>query len=165
MSGPSTLPRARAITVDVTSQLVDAPAESTLGAVEDALAGEGLTLALGGALPRDETVASFVEAGAPGAPSPFSDPADHLLAGLVAVGLRGDRLVVKPAPRRSVGPDLVALVHGQGGRFFRLESVWLRAWPIPGVRPSIEHAVRPDPPLGDDERRLLDRVDEALRAR
>lgn len=164
MSGPSTIPRARAIAVDPTSQLVDAPAEATLGAVEDALAEHGLTLGLGAALARGDTVAAFLEAGAPGAPSPFSDPADHLLAGLVAVGPRGDRLVVKPAPRRSVGPDLVALVHGQRGRFFRLESAWLRAWPAAAARPSIPHAVRPDPPLGEDERRLLDRIEAVLRS-
>ena len=51
-----------------------------LADVEGTIAREGLTLGLA-SMPA-QTVAAWLAAGAPGAPSSFADPADHLLAGL-----------------------------------------------------------------------------------
>jgi alkyldihydroxyacetonephosphate synthase len=160
---PSFIPPAPGVTVDEDSLLADCPAGVTLRAIESALAPLGLTLGVDGSL--DRTVGEWIEAGAPGAPSPFADPADHLIAGLVATSAAGERLVVKPAPRRSVGPDLVALVFGQGGRFFALESAWLRAHRKDAPRVALAHGVRSDPDLTAAERGLLDRIAAELAPR
>ncbi len=45
----------------------------------------------------------------------------------------GRRLEVRPAPRRAVGPDLIALVLGAGECFGSIDHVWLRVH-VKGVR-------------------------------
>lgn len=161
MSGPSTMPAARALEIDVASHLVEAPGDAAIGAIEDALRERGLTLGLHDP-PRAVTVDAWLADGAAGAPSPFDDPADHLVAGLVAVAANGERLVVKPAPRRSVGPDLVALVFGQKGRYLRVESAWLRVFDVGAPRVAHAHRVRPDPAVTAGEEELLARIGREL---
>jgi alkyldihydroxyacetonephosphate synthase len=147
------------IRVDRVSLLVDAPAESTLRAIESTVLPMGLTLRLEpeawasvGAL----SVADWLAGGAIGAGDAWLDPADHLVAGLEAELVNGRTLVVRPAPRRATGPDLVALVVGARGRFASLRRAWLRIHQLEARRPRtapFEHDR--DPPLNDGEERLL----------
>jgi alkyldihydroxyacetonephosphate synthase len=159
------------IAIDRKSLLVQASAETTLGALERSLATTGLTLGLGGALDPRMTVSTYLERGGPGSKSPWSDPADHLVAGLTAIekkapsGRAPRRLDVRPAPRRAVGPDLISLVVGQGGRFFALQSAWLRVHPKNEVKAASAAAafVAPDePPVSDAEERLLAAIGREL---
>src|SRR4051812_31262123 len=118
------------VAIDRVSLLVSVAGDTSIKALEATLALEGLTLALGEKLDRTMTIRDWLAAGTPGARSAFADPADHLVAGLEAVLVNGERLVVRPSPRRAVGPDLIALVVGAGGRFARLERATLRVHAI-----------------------------------
>lgn len=134
----------------------------TLAEVEDELARRSLTLDVG-AERGELTVRSWLARGAPGARSTFSDPADHLLAGLEGSLPDGSRLVVRPEPRRAVGPDLVALVTGAGERFVVVERVWLRVFRRNALRPALPlPSFELDPPLAPDEAELLDAVAREL---
>ena len=159
------------IELDKKSLLVNASGDVTLGALEDALHAAGLTLDLAD-IDRDTTVKALVEGGFRGARSPWGDPADHLIAGLVARELKGGMgrsLLIKPIPRRAVGPDLFALVVGLGGRFYALESAWLRVHHRE-ERNGTSVALRPAPlpfigeeaALSPDEEELWSRIDAAL---
>lgn len=152
------------VVVDVASLLVRAHGAATLGELERALAREGLELDV--ELPPgsgDPTVAAWIAAGAPGARSSLHDPSDHLVAGFEAELATGERLVHHPSPRRSVGPDLFALLFGTGERFGRVTAAHLRVHrkgarrpnhPLPGL------PAPPDPTPG--ERALWDAVAGAL---
>lgn len=164
------------IVLDPISLLVEVPASTTLDALETELAARGFTLgvALVQAGPASTTtrapgsisVGDWLAKGAPGAASVFSDPADHLVAGLEATLTDGRRLEVRPGPRRAVGPDLTALLVGAQGRFGRIDRAWLRihrrdarrqAMPLPGM-----HL---DPPVTAAEARLIDAIETALHER
>lgn len=115
--------------LDLESHLVRASGETSLAAVERALAPHGLSLGLGPSAPPLEstTVDAWIAAGAPGAPDPWADPVDHLVAGFSARLASGAELDVRAAPRRAVGPDLFALFLGMGGRAGSITSAHLRA--------------------------------------
>lgn len=161
------------IVIDAISLLVEVHASKTLDALETELAARGFTLgvALGQAGPANATtrapgsitVGDWLAKGAPGAASVFSDPADHLVAGLEATLPDGKRLEIRPGPRRSVGPDLTALFVGAHRRFGSVERAWLRihrrdarrqALPLPGM-----HL---DPPVTEAEALLLDAIQREL---
>jgi alkyldihydroxyacetonephosphate synthase len=151
--------------IDRKSLLVGVPGAATLASVERALAAEGLTL---GVPPSDMAVADWLASGAPGAPSAFTDPADHLVAGITMTQLSGRRVEVRPSPRRAVGPDLLALVVGAGERFATIDHAWIRvhvrrnarsrraALPIDGLEL--------DPPVSAEEALLLDAIGRELGA-
>lgn len=153
-------------TLDRASLLVEVDGSTTLDACEAALQAVGLTLGL-------ETVATSMKAmpvgawladGAPGARDPWEDPADHLVAGLTALLHDGRTLAIRPAPRRAVGPDLVALVVGMRERYARVETVWLRVHRADAPRADAHLLVADrNPPVGDDELRLLAAIEAALR--
>lgn len=147
----------RIFAVDRESLLVHVDARATLREVEETLARDGLTLDVENARARDDAIGAWLDRGAPGARSAWLDPADHLVAGFSSrAHARGDLLVIKPAPRRAVGPDLLALLLGQEGRFLRLESVWLRVHRVGVARPSVAFAGdESQAPLNDDELRLI----------
>ena len=161
---------ADAIEIDAMSLLVGVPAGKTLDAVETALAARGFTLgvALDLAGPRDAatgsaggiTVGDWLAKGAPGAASVFSDPADHVVAGLDATLPGGQRLEVRPGPRRAVGPDLTALVLGTHRRLASLDYAWLRIHRRDARRPAmaLPAGVDLDPPVTADEARLIDAI-------
>jgi alkyldihydroxyacetonephosphate synthase len=159
------------IAIDRESLLADTDGATTLGALEAELEAHGLTLGLSlgasagpGTAARDETVAAWLAKGAPGAPSMFHDPADHLLAGLEATRPNGERVVVRPAPRRAVGPDLVALAFGADGRFATIDRAWLRVHRKTArrVREPLPEGVELDPPVSAEESRLLDAIAREL---
>ena len=155
------------IELDLKSLLVNASSDVTVGALEDSVRASGLTLDLG-SVPRETTVKSLVEGGFHGARSPWGDPADHLIAGLVArevaCGMKRS-LIVRPIPRRATGPDLLSLVVGCGGRLYAVESAWLRVHHL-----EHDHATRPaplpfaahEPTLSADEEELWARITTGL---
>jgi alkyldihydroxyacetonephosphate synthase len=149
------------LALDRTSLLVSVAGTAPLAAVERELAAEGLSLRVAGLGPTassmlDTTVADWLARGAPGAPSVFSDPADHVVAGLTATLLDGRRLEVLPSPRRAVGPDLIALFVGTGSRFGTVEQVWLRVHPVDAhtVDAGLPPGVALDPPVSPAEEAL-----------
>jgi alkyldihydroxyacetonephosphate synthase len=110
-------------------------------------------------------VAAWLAAGAPGARDRWSDPVDQLLAGLDARLTDGRELTIKPAPRRSVGPDLCSLFVGAGARFGTIERAWLRVH-VDGEKPvqSSPFAIDREPPVGGGEARLLEAMAYSLRS-
>lgn len=154
------------LTIDETSLVVSVSADTTLGALEAALAAHDLTLGvpLGESARSDESVANWLGRGAPGTPPAMADPADHLMAGFAGELPTGRELVVRPEPRRAVGPDLAALVLGARGRFLRLSRAELRVHRKDAPRPSLPLPTADlDPPLTDAEERLLASIAEELK--
>jgi alkyldihydroxyacetonephosphate synthase len=146
--------------IDRESLLVHVAATARLAEVERELARQGLTLDVS---PPDGTVGEWLEAGAPGARSAWLDPADHLVAGFAArIRSSGASFAVRPAPRRAVGPDLLALVLGLRGRLLALESVWLRVHRAGVARPATPPFAPADEALTDDEQKLFDAIADAL---
>lgn len=145
--------------VDEHTQLVHARGTATLAEVERALASAGLSLGLGeGAPPRESTpIAAWIAEGAKGAPDPWDDPVDHLVAGFTATLPSGAGLAVRPCPRRAVGPDLFALFLGQRARAGAIEAVHLRGQSEARAR-VLPCAIERNPPLGEAERAWIDRV-------
>jgi alkyldihydroxyacetonephosphate synthase len=149
---------------------VRAAGDATLAEVERALARAGLTLGLGpDAPPPDTTVDAWIAAGARGAPDPWLDPVDHLVAGFTARLASGAALEVRPAPRRAVGPDLFALFLGMEGRVGAITSAWLRAHAARAPRDAtaprpMPTAIPRDPPLGEREAAWIDEVARATSA-
>jgi len=150
------------IQLDHESLLVHARGSERLADLEIALAKDSLTLDVD-PIP-DTTVAAWLESGAEGARSAWLDPADHLVAGITTSEFR-----MRPAPRRAVGPDLLSLVLGMGGRFVHIESVWLRVHRKDAAGNILRPAAETPPSFGprrserivdmtDDERRLYDAI-------
>ncbi len=121
-------------TLDEVSLLVEVDASTSVADLERDLRARELTLALDSA-PADLDLATWLAEGAHGARDAFLDPADQLLAGITAKLHDGRVLEVRPAPRRAVGPDLVALVVGARGRFAVTTRVWLRVHRLGVMRP------------------------------
>jgi alkyldihydroxyacetonephosphate synthase len=142
--------------LDEKSLLARVDGGATLAEVESHLATSGMTLDVEGASDSRETIAAWLASGARGARDAWLDPADHLVAGLDVKLSDGRSLVVRPAPRRAVGPDLIALIVGMGERYGKVESAWLRVHPKGVKRPDVGRLmVDPDPPLSPEEAGLL----------
>ena len=142
--------------IDEISLLFEAEGTQTLDAIERELAPNGLTL---GFAPDSITVAEWIAKGTPGAPSMLVDPADHVLAGLTAKLVDGRTLVIRPAPRRAVGPDLIALFAGGGGHFGVIERAWIRIHRTDARRVTTEvPAIDLDPPPSPEELAMWHRI-------
>lgn len=148
------------IDIDRESLIALARGATPVAEVERRLVKEGLTLGL--SVPTDASVADWLAEGAPGAAAPWDDPADHLVAGFSAHFPDGRLLEVRPAPRRSVGPDLFALVLGQRHRYVRVVEAWLRVHPIAGRRPRAPFVAPVAPEPNDGERALMDVIAREL---
>ena len=98
--------------LDSVSELVSVAGTTRLSDLQTLLERHGLTLGLGEETGLGHSVAEFVAAGLPGTRDPWSDPVAQTLSGLDARLLTGERLSLRPAPRRAVGPDLIALFAG-----------------------------------------------------
>jgi alkyldihydroxyacetonephosphate synthase len=152
--------------IDMASLLMEANGRATVVNVEASLTEKGLTLGLDVMPAPDVTVADWLAAGAPGAPSALHDPADHLIAGLAARLGDGRRFEVRPSPRRAVGPDLVALCVACGTRFATIERAWLRAHRKDAPRPRHPlPALDLDPAVEPSEAKLLDAIADSLRTK
>jgi alkyldihydroxyacetonephosphate synthase len=149
--------------LDRGSMLVHAAGTATLAEVERAAAAHGWSLALGAAAPplQSTTVDAWIAAGAPGAPDPWSDPVDHLVAGFSARLVGGPELDVRAAPRRAVGPDLFALFLGTHGRVGQILSAHLRVHGASRPR-ALATSIERSPPMGGEERGWLGRIHEAV---
>lgn len=146
------------ITLDTKSLLVEVSADVTVAALEASLVHADYTLCLSGD-PPEGTVGAWLAGGARGARCPWDDPADHLVAGFRAKHRgTGEDLDVRAAPRKSVGPDLLALVVGMRERYFVLTSVSLRIFPR-DARPVVAPFVPPaDGPVSAEESALMARI-------
>jgi alkyldihydroxyacetonephosphate synthase len=107
------------------------------------------------------SVGEWLAEGAPGAPSPWSDPVDHLVAGYTVELANGAALAIHPCPRRAVGPDLYALFHGTGGRVGRIHSAYLRARDPKAPPPLLESRIDPHPSTDAAEQTWIDRLLDA----
>ena len=93
----------------------------------------------------------------------FSDPADHVVAGLLATLPNGKKLEVRPGPRRAVGPDLTALAIGTNHRLATVTHAWLRIHRLEARRPSLPlPATDLDPPVNAGEAALVDVIQREL---
>jgi alkyldihydroxyacetonephosphate synthase len=152
------------LTLDATSLLVDVDATMTLGDLESELADRDVTLGLRDLEShRQMSVATWLGEGAPGSADPWLDPADHLLAGLEMRLSNGAQLAIRSAPRRAVGPDLIALAFGTRGRFGTIVRASLRIQrkgvPRPETEPfTCEH----NPPINEGEARLFAAIEREL---
>lgn len=152
-----------AFVLDRESLLVSAPGDASVADLERFLESEGLTLDL---LPLPSvTVAVWLAHGAQGARSPWLDPVDHLLAGFDVTLKDGRRLEVRPAPRRAVGPDMLALFFGTEDRFGSCSRAWLRVHPRDVVRPTTAPFDAKDAPLERGEHALWDALEKELSSR
>ncbi len=148
--------------IDEKSLLAAFAGGTQLSVAESLLAARGMTLAVEGALPECD-VASWIAGGMPGGRDPWSDPVDHLVAGLTARLRSGEELVVQPAPRRAVGPDLMQLFVGAGERVGRVEraSLRVRRQGAPPAR-AMPFDIERDPATSDAERALWERIASAV---
>ncbi|MGH7294485.1 MAG: hypothetical protein ACRELB_06120, partial [Polyangiaceae bacterium] len=132
-----------------------------LATAEKRLNDDGLTLGVEVPSPSP-ALADWLATGAPGSRDRWLDPADQLLAGLDA-SLPGDRqLVIRPAPRRAVGPDLTALLVGAHDRFGRVDRAWMRVHKRDVTRPATAFDHDRDPPVSSGEAALLDAIAREL---
>jgi alkyldihydroxyacetonephosphate synthase len=154
------------LALDEKSLLARVDGGATLAEIESALATSGMTLDVEGATDSRETIAAWLASGAHGARDAWLDPADHLVAGLEVKLHDGRSLVVRPAPRRAVGPDLIALIVGMGERYGKVASAWLRVHPKGAKRPDVGRLlVDLDPPLSPEEAGLLATIASELELR
>jgi alkyldihydroxyacetonephosphate synthase len=154
------LPEASAPRFDEPSLLVHANGQTTLGSLEDLAHARGFTLGIE-AYDRRETVARFIARGMPGALDPWEDPADHAVAGFSATLGSGDRLSVRPTPRRAVGPDLFALFLGLEERVGTIDAASLRLHPTGLSAHPLRCRIERNPGIGAGERLLLEAVIKA----
>lgn len=147
-------------TIDATSLLAEIEGTTTLAVAEAELRAHGLTLDVGSLA---MTLAEWIARGAPGARDAWLDPADHLVAGFDATLKNGTTIRMRPAPRRAVGPDLLALFFGTEGRYGTVTRAWIRVHKIGVPRPtSAPFASARNPPVGAGEEALLAALDRAL---
>ncbi len=152
------------IAIDTKSLLVEVSGSVPLGDVERDAGAKGYTLGFDVQAHASKTVAAWLGEGAPGAPSSFADPADHLVAGFDATLATGKKLEVRPGPRRAVGPDLSALFVGTRGHLGRIDRVFLRVHRRDARRPSLPlpAGVDLDPKVSLEESALMEAIAREL---
>jgi alkyldihydroxyacetonephosphate synthase len=130
------LSRLDAVSVDTTSRVVRAEGGATLARVESALGGKALTLGLDARVDRGLSVCGWVGLGLPGARDREDDPVDQAVCGLDVVLADGSPLSIRPAPRRAVGPDLIAAIVGARGRLGVVTAAHLVVRPASAAAPE-----------------------------
>jgi alkyldihydroxyacetonephosphate synthase len=158
-SGVDSVPRGPEI--DQHSLLASFAGETPLSVAEALLAGRGLTLAIdpGYGPPGTTSITDWIARGTPGSTDPWLDPVDQRIAGLVARLHSGELLTIHPAPRRAVGPDLVALFHGAAERIGTVVRATLRVQRIGAPRArALPFTLERNPLLSEAEERLWQRL-------
>jgi alkyldihydroxyacetonephosphate synthase len=146
------------IAIDRESLLARVDGATEVAAVERVLNETGLTLDVGTPAPG-QTLATWLAAGAPGARDRWLDPVDQLIAGFDATMIGGRSFSIRPAPRRSVGPDLSALLVGAHGRYGRIDRAFVRVHRRGVPRPTASPFDHPrDPPPSPEEQSLLEAI-------
>ena len=114
---------------------------------------------LGAELPRGLDVGGWVARGFPGSRDAWLDPAVRLLAGLVARFESGERLTLAPAPRRSTGPDLTALVVGASEALAKVERCTLKVYRLGAREPRpLPFAADRSPAESPEERAAFEAI-------
>jgi alkyldihydroxyacetonephosphate synthase len=150
--------------LDEASLLATFSGELALDRAEALLESHGLTLGLTSRPEPSLDVARWIAQGLPGAADPWSDPVAQPIAGLTARLHRGGTLVIRPAPRRAVGPDLFALFAGAGERIGVVQTATLcvRRRGAPTAR-ALPFAIERNPPLSQGERTAWERLVSELK--
>jgi alkyldihydroxyacetonephosphate synthase len=148
--------------VDAESLLASFSGDTTLAAARDALEAYGLGLPVDSEPGVAQTLDEWIGSGMPGTPDPLHDPVDHVVAGFEARLRNGQRIGVRPGPRRAMGPDFGALFVGTQGGFGAVERVTLRVRPLAGsVAPLLAHGV-PRAAESESERRAWSALERAF---
>jgi alkyldihydroxyacetonephosphate synthase len=152
------------IAIDEISGLASAPASATIEAIEAAARSKGHTLAIDGTTDRSTTLRAWLDAGTPGAIETWTDPVDHVVAGVLSTLPDGRLLEVRGCPRRASGPDLMALSIGARGRFGAIEGATLRTHRLDADRATTSKtSFDRDPKPNDGEAALAGHLEAALR--
>ncbi len=125
--------------IDTHSLTARLPGDMPLGVAEELLTRHGLSLSLADDTERGQRVSRWVASGAATTHDPWADPVRQTVSGLQARLPSQERFEIRPAPRRAVGPDLVALYLGADERAGVVEAVTVsleregspRARPLP----------------------------------
>lgn len=138
---------------DAVSGLVELPGDMTLGEARAWVEARGHVLPLSDAAKTDLAIDTWIARGMPGLPDRYADPVYTPLPGFHARLHDGRRIVVRPSPRRAVGPDLSALFVGTEGALGRIERAVLvvSRKDARGAEPLPWSGER-NPPVGADER-------------
>jgi alkyldihydroxyacetonephosphate synthase len=147
--------------IDEQSQIAWVDGDTVLRDAARALDARGLAL-VGDVEPTSERIADWLAKGARGAPDPFVDPVDHLVAG-IEVALPHGRVIVPPVPRRATGPDFGALAVGAQHAFgAEVAGAWLRVAPKDTTVRGVAFAWDDRAPLNAGERALSGAVAREL---
>ncbi|MGE0322553.1 MAG: FAD-binding oxidoreductase [Polyangiaceae bacterium] len=148
--------------IDTQSLLATFRGEQTLHLIEEQLGAAGLSLRLS-QTDMQQTLATWLANGMPGARDAYADPVEQRVAGLVARLPSGETLGIRPTPRRAVGPDLGALVYGMGERCMRVEQATLCVSPRSAETSRELHFDYPrNPEASPAEARLIDAVADGV---
>lgn len=108
-------------------------------------------------------VDAWIARGMPGVCDRFDDPVGTRLAGFTARFHNGQRIEIKAAPRRAVGPDLSALFVGAHNSFGHIEAARLGALPLnTGSAPQRSFARGFDSELNASERDAFAKIRASL---
>jgi len=127
--------------MDPVSGIVTVQAGMTLHQLENYLYERGFTL---GFVPRSRLYVSIGEVLADAAPREGSPLYGSILDN--CIGLRvmlpdGEEVVVRQAPRRATGPDIMHCFLGSGGKFGIITAAAFRVYPLPQVREAVAFAM------------------------
>jgi alkyldihydroxyacetonephosphate synthase len=152
--------------LDAESDLVELPGALAVGAAEAWLGERGRTLALDPEAFRvwsRESVDAWIAAGLPGIRDAYADPAGTRLSGCIVRLSNGERIGLRAAPRRAVGPDVTRLFVGAEHAFGSVESAMLGAPRSDAGRPEVfSYAGEREPPVDSEERLAWDALEAAL---
>ena len=154
-----------AFELDEASLLATFSGELSLERAELLLESHGLTLGLTSSPNSSLDIARWIAKGLPGSADPWSDPVAQPIAGLTARLHRGGTLAIRPAPRRAVGPDLLALFAGAGEQLgiVKTATLCVRRRGAPSAR-ELPFAIDRNPPLSDSETKAWERLLRELQA-
>lgn len=124
---------------DPVSETITVQAGMTLMQVENYLRERGFTLGFAPRRELDRTIGTVLSHYPPFAGSPLYGTLRRNCLGLSAVLPEGTVFRQRPAPRRSVGPDLMHLLLGTRGRLGIITAACMRIFPKPPVREMLAY--------------------------
>jgi alkyldihydroxyacetonephosphate synthase len=127
--------------MDPVSGIVTVQAGMTLHQLENYLYERGFTL---GFVPRSRlflTVGEVLANAAPREGSPLYGSILDNCIGLRVMLADGEEVVVRQAPRRATGPDIMHCFLGSGGKFGIITAACFRVYPLPQVREAVAFAL------------------------